>query len=140
MMDGRPAILLGEQQAGWMTCRGYVENVAAAIALAVLDDRAHGIYNVADDAPVLNERQWVEAIAGVTGWQGEIRLLPDEKLGGGAWGYHLALDASRIRAELGWREEVTLAEGIARTAAWEQANPPAQEITLDYAGEDALIK
>lgn len=142
MWDGRPAILLGEKQAEWMTCRGYVENVAAAIALAVLDERASGVYNVADDAPVLNEHQWVQAIATVTGWNGEIITLPDEKLGGGAWGYHLALDASLIRRELGWQEEISLAEGIARTAAWERENPPSQEApgAFDYDKEDQLIK
>jgi nucleoside-diphosphate-sugar epimerase len=140
--DGRPALLLGERQAEWMTCRGYVENVAAAIALAVMDDRAHGVYNVADDAPILTERQWVQAIATVTGWNGQIITLPDERLGGGPWEYHLALDASRIRRELGWQEELSLAEGIARTAAWEQENPPAQEApgAFDYATEDQLIK
>jgi nucleoside-diphosphate-sugar epimerase len=142
MDDGRPAILLGEQQAEWRTCRGYVENVAAAIATAVLDPRSAGrIYNVADDAPVLSERQWVEAIAAATGWQGEIRILPDEKLGGGAWQYHIALDATRIRTELGWREEVSLEEGIRRTAEWERANPPAQEApgAFDYKREDQLL-
>ncbi|HLO03167.1 MAG TPA: NAD-dependent epimerase/dehydratase family protein, partial [Symbiobacteriaceae bacterium] len=142
MDDGRPAILLGEQQAQWRTCRGYVENVAAAIAAAVLNPRAAGrVYNVADDAQILSERQWVEAIAGTLGYQGEIRILPDEKLGGGKMEYHIALDATRIRTELGWREEVSLAEGIARTAEWERANPPAQEApdAFDYAKEDSLL-
>ncbi|BAS26158.1 hypothetical protein LIP_0301 [Limnochorda pilosa] len=46
--DGRPAIILEETQARWKTCRGYVENVAHAVALAA-DERAKGrIYDVAD--------------------------------------------------------------------------------------------
>src|SRR5262249_60182889 len=40
--DGRPAILLGDEQARWRWTRGYVENVAAAITLAITDRRAAG--------------------------------------------------------------------------------------------------
>ncbi|MGI8484688.1 MAG: NAD-dependent epimerase/dehydratase family protein [Thermomicrobiales bacterium] len=38
--DNRPAIILGEWEAEFRATRGYVGNVAAAIALAVTDDRA----------------------------------------------------------------------------------------------------
>src|SRR5207249_1224013 len=49
MDDKRPAILLDEDVAQWRWTRGYVENVAAAIALAVVDERAIGrIYNVGE--------------------------------------------------------------------------------------------
>ncbi len=49
MEDGRPAILLDERQADWRWTRGYVENVAAAIVLALLDERASGhVYNVGE--------------------------------------------------------------------------------------------
>jgi hypothetical protein len=34
MDDGRPAILLDEAYARWRWARGYVENIAHAIALA----------------------------------------------------------------------------------------------------------
>src|SRR5262249_34733410 len=40
MDNGRPAIVLDEGMARWKCPRGYVEDVAAAIALAVTDDRA----------------------------------------------------------------------------------------------------
>jgi hypothetical protein len=39
MEDGRPAILAEESFAGWRATRGYVENVAVAIASAVLNER-----------------------------------------------------------------------------------------------------
>src|SRR5579884_249969 len=49
MDDGRPAILLDEQAARWRWTRGYVTNVAAAIALAVTDERAAGqVYNLGE--------------------------------------------------------------------------------------------
>src|SRR5262245_19484956 len=49
MDDGRPAIVLDEAMARWKCPRGYVEDVAAAIALAVVNERAAGrTYNVAE--------------------------------------------------------------------------------------------
>jgi nucleoside-diphosphate-sugar epimerase len=42
MDDGRPAIVLDEGLTRWKCPRGYVEDVAAAIALAVVDHRAPG--------------------------------------------------------------------------------------------------
>ena len=42
MDDGRPAILLDEAYASWRWSRGYVEDVAHAIVLAVTDERAAG--------------------------------------------------------------------------------------------------
>ncbi|MGH7602055.1 MAG: NAD-dependent epimerase/dehydratase family protein, partial [bacterium] len=51
MSDGRPFILLEAGQAGWRWTRGYVENVAAAIVLAITNERAIGrIYNVGEQA------------------------------------------------------------------------------------------
>src|SRR5207253_3265314 len=45
--DRRPAILYSEEVAAWRSPRGYVENVAAAIALAATSSQAAGrIYNV----------------------------------------------------------------------------------------------
>jgi nucleoside-diphosphate-sugar epimerase len=35
-------------------------------------------------------------------------------------------DTSKIRRELGYRETVSAEEAMARTVAWERANPPEQ--------------
>lgn len=51
MADNRPAILLDALEAKWRWARAYVENVAAAITLAVTDGRAAGTnfqFNVAE--------------------------------------------------------------------------------------------
>src|SRR5581483_2555475 len=49
MDDQRPAILLDETIANWRWTRGYVEDVAQAIVLAVTQDHAaHRIYNVGE--------------------------------------------------------------------------------------------
>ncbi len=51
MDDQRPAIILEENFAPWQWTRGYVENVAAAIVLAITNDRAAGrIYNVGEES------------------------------------------------------------------------------------------
>jgi len=71
MEDHRPAILLAETLAGWRNTRGYVENVAAAITLAVTDDRAAGrVYNVAEQQ-AYTEAEWVQGIGEAAGWSGE---------------------------------------------------------------------
>src|SRR5713101_5491215 len=56
--DGRDHIIFAEPLAAWRSPRGYVENVAAAIALAATDDRAERrIYNVCEE-PSFSELEW----------------------------------------------------------------------------------
>lgn len=125
MDDGRPAILLDETGARWQTARGYVENVAAAIALAVTDERAAGrIFNVAD-AEITTEAEWVAQIARAAGWHGQIRVLPAGQLPTALDArHHLATDSDRIRRELGYTEPVSRQAGLRAAVAWERANPP----------------
>jgi nucleoside-diphosphate-sugar epimerase len=144
MDDGRPAILLGEAQAGWRWTRGYVENVAAAVALAVADARAAGrVYNVGEE-PAPTERAWVEQIGAAAGWAGAVVTVPDAALPEPLrapfdWRYDLATDTRRIRDELGYVEPVPLSEALARTVAWERAQPAEGE-PPDYAAEDAAVR
>ncbi|MBX6315295.1 MAG: NAD-dependent epimerase/dehydratase family protein [Isosphaeraceae bacterium] len=78
MDDGRPAILLDEVQARWRWARGYVEDIARAIVMAVLDDRAIGrVYNISEP-DALTEAEWVQAIGRVVGWRGEVVAVPSD--------------------------------------------------------------
>jgi nucleoside-diphosphate-sugar epimerase len=146
MDDGRPAIVLGEGMARWRWTKGYVENVAAAIALAVSNDRAAGrVYNVGEGA-TLAEVEWVRAIGEAAGWKGQVVVVPDDRLPGHlATGIrtdqHLVTDATRIREELGYAEPVSREGALRRTVAWERAHPPEQPDpqAFDYAAEDALL-
>ncbi len=146
MDDGRPAILLDESQARWRWTNGYVENVAAAIALAVTDERAAGrIYNVGEPATP-TQAEWVGKIGGAAGWSGRVVALPPERLPAHLrQDYNLAqdilMDTARIRRELGYAEAVTLEEALRHTVAWERANPPEQipAEKFDYAAEDAAL-
>src|SRR6202451_529721 len=77
--DGRRHIILPETLAAWRSARGYVENVAAAIALAATDDRAaRRIYNVGEE-PSFSELEWAEKIANEMKWDGDFVVLPTER-------------------------------------------------------------
>jgi nucleoside-diphosphate-sugar epimerase len=144
--DGRPTILLDEVVAAFRGPRGYVDNVAAAIALAATDDRASGrIYNVAEQ-PSYSEFEWTHIVARAAGFRGEIRVVPSAQAPThlkppGNWKQHWSADSSRIRHELDYVDPVPLESAVAQTIAWERANPPAQvdPSTFDYQAEDEYL-
>jgi nucleoside-diphosphate-sugar epimerase len=151
MDDGRPAILLDEAHVAWRWSRGYVEDVAHAIALAVTDERAAGrIFNVAY-SETLSEAEWVKAIARVSGWEGEVVALPAGSINAQLpqslrremfdFTQQYEVDSSRIRRELGYSEIVPFDEALRRTIAWERSNPPEKILRedFDYAAEDAAL-
>ena len=145
MDDHRPAILLQDDVARWCGPRGYVENVAAAITLAATTQSAAGrIYNVAE-SEALSEMDWVRAIADEVHWQGQILERPAASLPAHLrLAYrseqHWVVSSTRIRSELRFQEPVDFRTGIARTVAWERANPP-QYIPdqFDYSAEDDAL-
>lgn len=147
MDDERPFILLDEALANWQWSRGYVEDVAHAIALAVTNEQAAGrVYNVADTT-AFTEAEWVRQIARVHGWKGEVIALPSKQLPPALrsdafdLSQQYVVDTSRIRRELGYAEEVSFDEALRRTIEWERANPPEKvdPEEFDYASEDAAL-
>jgi nucleoside-diphosphate-sugar epimerase len=146
MDDHRPAILMDETEAPWRWTHGYVENVAAAIALAVTNERAAGrIYNVGEPF-TFTMAEWVGKVGQAAGWQGKVVLVPQDRLPEPLrWGINaeqdIVVDSSRIRRELGYAEQIGLDEALGRAVAWERANPP-KEVDpreFDYAAEDAFL-
>jgi nucleoside-diphosphate-sugar epimerase len=146
MDDERRAILLSEAQCEWRWTRGYVDNVAAAVALAVTDERAAGrIYNVGEPQ-ALTEAEWVRTVGNAAGWNGEVVVMPEEMLPAHLaapydWRQHLAAGTSRIRTELGYEEKIPREEALRRTIEWERSNPP-REIDakrFDYAAEELAL-
>jgi nucleoside-diphosphate-sugar epimerase len=146
MDDRRRAILLSEGAARWRAPRGYVEDVAEAIVLAVVDERAAGrTYNVADREP-LAEAEWVRRVGRAAGWDGNVVVLPDDRTPAHLrmpldLAQDLAVDATRIREELGYAEQTDADEALRRTVAWERENPPERvdPAAFDYAAEDAAL-
>ena len=147
MDDRRPFILLSEAAAKWQWARGYVEDMAHAIVLAVTDERAAGrIYNVAYEK-TFNGAEWTKEIARIVGWRGEVVVLPNDQLP-----RHLqsdkhdltqqfAVDSSRIRKEVGYEEVVEFDEAMRRTIDWERKNPPAivDPAEFNYEAEDTAV-
>jgi nucleoside-diphosphate-sugar epimerase len=142
--DGRRRILLEEGWANWRSPRGYVDNVASAIALAVAEQAVGRIYNVAEQ-PAFSEREWAGKIAAAAGWDGEFVIVPKDRMPPhlaqkGNSAQHWEADSSRIRTDLGYCEQVALEDAIVRTIEWERANPPGEfnPNRFDYAAEDAV--
>jgi len=146
MDDRRPAILFEEKLACWRSPRGYVENVADAIALAASNDRAASrIYNVGE-AESFSELDWAQQIAKVTGWSGKLVTLPAEHTPAhlqwpGNLDQHWTIDTTLIREELGYCEPIAREDGIRRTIEWERANPPPLDPrAFDYTAEDVALR
>jgi nucleoside-diphosphate-sugar epimerase len=141
--DGRQSILIEEGVAQWRAPRGYVENVAAALALAAVSDRAAArVYNVAE-RPAFTELEWSRKIAEAAEWQGKFVVLPKDGapphlVMPGNTAQHWEADSTRIREELGYREIVPMEEAVRRTVEWEFANPPQGFVMhrFDYEAEN----
>ncbi len=141
----------GELGAAGKAPMGYVEDVAAAIALAVTNEAAAGrTYNVAE-ADALSWADWARAVGQAAGWQGRIVTLPRDRtpkhlIPPFNAAQHWTADSRRIRSELGYRETISRAEALARTVAWERAHPgrpltPRHSITPPKtANESAAIR
>jgi len=144
--DGRPAIILAEDHAAWRGPRGYVENVAHAIAVASVSEGAYGrIYHVCEE-PSLPELEWQKKIAAETSWRGRWVVLPSRQtpkhlLMPGNASQHLLASSARIRKELGYQEPFAMEEALRRTISWEQANPPVGPSfhSFDYPAEDRAL-
>ncbi len=146
MTDNRPAIILEKGQETSKITRGYCENCADAIVSAIYSDpETSRVYNVGD-SEALTEMDWIRLLAAEIGWKGDILVFPRPELPQDLktemyWQYHLDIDTSRIRSELGYREKIDREEALRRTIDWEVRNPPQQngKHRIDYSVEDRLI-
>jgi nucleoside-diphosphate-sugar epimerase len=143
MDDGRPAILVQDSMTGWRWMRGYSEDVAHALALAVeSEERAGRVYHVAwEEAATLVD--WIGKVARVVGWAGRVvgvpaTELPESLRFEGNFDQDFVVDSSRIREELGYAEVVDERTALERTIAWERANPP-EDFEVDYDAEDVAL-
>jgi nucleoside-diphosphate-sugar epimerase len=131
-MDNGQDVLLDEAKATWRWTRGYVEDVAFAIVLAVTNKKAAGrVYNVGE-RQAQTESDWVKKIGQVAGWRGGVKTAPKAALPPGLvepydWRHDLAANTSRIRDELGYAEVISPEEAVQRTVAWERASRRSSE-------------
>jgi nucleoside-diphosphate-sugar epimerase len=80
MDAGRKTIVVSESLSNWRWSRGYVENVAAAVShVLTYKPAAVGVFNLSDPV-VVSQQAWIERIAEVAAWDGNIVILPDDQL------------------------------------------------------------
>ena len=139
--DGRSHIILEKTHAKWTTTRGYVENVAWAIALCAMDEKAAGkIFNVADELEY-TEAAWATLVTEACGHKCELVLahndeLPAEMKTEGNFRQDLLTSSKKIREELGFIEKIPPAEALRRTIEWERETTA----EIDYQQEDSFLK
>lgn len=146
MDDQRPYILISQSMSKWRWSHGYVENVADAIVLSVLNGSARNkIYNVAEPF-FLSREEWIKKIAQQAGWSGELYIAPDDEFperyqDTSNTAQDLVVDSTKIRQELGFQEQHSLEAALDKTIEWERSNPPIRydESQFDYRDEDTVV-
>lgn len=146
MDDRRPVLPLWDEEANWRGTRGYVEDVARAIALAAVQDSASGrVFNVGEPSAMTTEGL-VRSLGAEIGWKGRVLTFTKQTLPP-----HLFTDANarqdwiistdRIRSELGFTEMLAYEERLRRTIAWERGHAPRMDgLPQEYASEDRLLQ
>ncbi|OGW16861.1 MAG: hypothetical protein A3G93_10810 [Nitrospinae bacterium RIFCSPLOWO2_12_FULL_45_22] len=155
ILDGRKYIVIPDGGLSLET-RGYAENVAYAMLLAVdqPEKSAGQIYNVGDEK-VLSLYEWIVLITNIMGYSWELVNMP-ENLARPSRPYlsysgktsHRVMDITKIKRDLGYRDPVPVEEGLRRTVNWylEHRPAPGGEVEqrlqdpFDYQAEDRLIE
>jgi nucleoside-diphosphate-sugar epimerase len=126
-MDAKKNITIGEAKARWRWTRGYVEDIAFGLVLAVENRSAVGeIFNIGEEEAE-REIDWIRRIGRAAEWQGEIQVVPEDTLPKELvelydWNHDLAGDTRRIRQTLGYRETVSPGEAMERSVRWERSD------------------
>jgi nucleoside-diphosphate-sugar epimerase len=108
---------VGHAQGRWRWTHGFVDDVAAAIALAATDDRAAGRTFNLGEPNTPTQRQRVADLAAALEWRGRVTDVDDDALPLSLRDPHpgtpdLALDSTRIRTELGFTEPTPYVETL----------------------------
>lgn len=137
--------------------RGYTENLAHAVLLAVDNPRASGgqIYNISDER-TFSTREWIRMIA--KAMDSELRFIeiPFNLLSadytGAPWQalfpFHQVVDISKVMTQIGYRDLVPSERGLELTVQWLMEHPLSpggeeeqrMDDSFDYAAEDQMIE
>ncbi len=122
-LEGQPIPVYGQGQnvRDWL----FVEDHAEALLTVIEHARPGATYNIGGDAEARNI-DLVRTICAILDQRrpeaaphGRLVTFVEDRPG---HDLRYAIDAGRIRDELGWRPRVTLAEGLARTVEWYLGN------------------
>ena len=134
--------------------RGYFENMAYTVVLAVENQAASGqVYNAAD-AEALSLRQIVGMIGEIMGHPWEIIPVPGELMPPAPQSQgrpyscdpyyiepHMLLDLTKIKTELGYHDLVPVRKAMEKTVRWLCDNPPQGDwLSIDYPAQDEAIR
>jgi nucleoside-diphosphate-sugar epimerase len=153
ILDGRRQLVIADGGIK-IRQRAYGENCAQAVLLCVdHPQESAGQYFVIGEQPLYTERQRIELVCQLMGHDMELIDLPFDLavpchyqwLNGPG---HRVHDDTKIRAALGYREAVPIAEAQERTVRWILDNKDQlrsewedqMEDTFDYGAEDELIR
>ena len=151
VLDGRKRLIIPDGGLK-LERRGYIDNVAQAVFLAVdkPEISAGQTYNVGDEV-IWSVREWAILIAGTMDHRWELVNMPfsiarPSRPYAGR-NFHWLPDIDKIKSELGYKDQVSPGEGMRRTVAWYLENRPDQngeieralDDPFDYAAEDMLM-
>lgn len=152
-LDRRPAILAPDGGQAIFS-RGFLENMAHAVSLAVGKREAIGqVYNAAD-AGQFTVRQIIESVSEVLDHRWNVIEVPDSLMPSHSPTQglpycvdpyhtrpHMLLDTTKIRIELGYHDLVPPGEALERTIRWLAGRPkPTMGTAIDYGAIDGVIE
>jgi nucleoside-diphosphate-sugar epimerase len=137
---GRTRIPFGSGQ--WLTCRGYVRDIARGVRLALQAPAAVGqVMNLCEDR-TYSMGMWSRMILDAAGSIAELVQVPDDLLpedlkATGTMPQHILASARKARAMLGWTTSDPT-EALRATVSWHLANPPV-DADADFAPDDLAL-
>jgi nucleoside-diphosphate-sugar epimerase len=137
---GRSRIPFGSGQ--WLTCRGYVRDIARGVEMALENPTAAGqIFNLCEDR-TYSVRMWARMILDAAGSTAELvqvadSALPEDLELTGTMSQHIAATARKARTLLGWTTSDPW-ETLRTTVLWHLDNPPANP-DPDFTADDRAL-
>lgn len=116
-LEGRKLPLYGDgmNERDWI----HVEDHCRALDRVLHDGRAGNTYNIGGGAPVSNLAVVHQVLRLLGKDEDQIEFVADRP----GHDRRYALNARKIKDELGWKPGTTLPDGLARTVAWYRAHP-----------------
>ena len=121
MLAGARELTIPTGWANWQSTYGYMDNVGAAVAATLGNEKAYRqTFNVADEVQS-TQIEWARRFAEAIGWPGNIVVTDDpehpfqKQLNALNLSVPFRVDGSRIRRVLGISERISEADRLTRT-------------------------
>ena len=136
---GRKQIPFGA--GSWLTCRGYVRDIARAIRIALDTPAVTGVLNLCEDR-TYSMRLWARMILEAAGSEAELVTVPDDKLPEdlqetGNLLQHVAASSRKAQQLLGWKTSDP-AECLRTSVRWHLDHPP-ENASEDFSQDDQAL-